>query len=109
MQCKTLIQDAPNEILTKVDDCVLKLALAAWSVANAASLMLFGLLGSANLVVAHVFSPTLDAELEIGVTVEVSQLISMDATLAMETINVLADDSLEDTTILKLYHGHVGS
>ena len=52
-------------------------------------------------------SVTLDAELKVCVPVEFCHDVSVDSTLAVKAINVLADDALEDFAILELNQRHV--
>ena len=108
MEGKALAKDLRHEALSEVDDGVLEFALAARSVANAASPVLLGLLGCADAEVSHVFSSALHAELEVGVSVEVGEDVGVDAALTVEAVDVLTDDALEDASVLELNHGHVG-
>ena len=95
------------KVVAEVDDGVLEFALAAWGVANAACFVLLGFLSAAHAEVSHVLSSALQAKLEVGVSVEVSEDVGVDTTLAVEAVNVLAHEALEDASVLQFNHGHV--
>ena len=107
VESKALVEDFRHEVLAEVDDGVLEFALAAWGVANAACSVLLGLLRAAHAEVSHVLSSALQAKLEIGVSVEVSEDVGVNATLAVEAVDVLAHNALENASVLKFNHGHV--
>ena len=102
MQLKTLFENASDKVLTEVDNSVLQFTAAPWSVTNAAGFVLLSILGAADSVVSHVLSVTLDTEFEVCVPVELSHDLWVDSTLAVETVDVLTDDALEDAAILQL-------
>ena len=105
MQSEAFHQDLSFEVLAKVDNRILKLTAAARGVTNAASQV--SLVANRDLVVAHMLSVTLHAHFKVRVSVELSHHVSVDTTLAVKAIDVLADDTLEDVAILELYQRHV--
>ena len=105
VHCEAFLQNLSLEILTEVDHRILKITTAAWSVTNSASQVSFRF--NIGLVVAHVLSVTLNAEFKVCVPVELCHDISVDSTLTVKAINVLADDALEDVAILELNQRHV--
>ena len=105
MEFPASIENSFFQIFSKVDDRVFELTTAAWGITNAASQVRF--VANRCLVVTHVLSIALYAEFEVSVSMQLSHQVSSDATFAMKTINVLADDTLEDASILKLDKSHV--
>ena len=105
VQSEAFHQDLSFEVLAEVDNRILKLTAAARGVTNAASQV--SLVANRDLVVAHMLSVTLHAHFKVRVSVELSHHVSVDTTLAVKAIDVLADDTLEDVAILELYQRHV--
>lgn len=62
-------EDCIIQLLAKVDDCVLEMAIAAWVLALATRAVLFGLLGIADTMVTHVLAATFFANFEVRITV----------------------------------------
>ena len=104
----TKLKDSRVEVLAEVDDRVLEVTIAAWSLALASSSVLLGLLGVAHTVVAHELATTILAHLEVCVAMKLSNAGCRDAALAMETIDILADDVLEVLLLHELNERHVG-
>ena len=71
--------------------------------------MLLALFLGRTTVVAHVLAITLYTDLKVTIAMEISKLAWMDATLAMETIGVLTNDSLEFASVHQLNESHVSS
>ena len=95
------------QILSKVDNCVLQVAIAALSFTLAACLVLLGLLSSAHFEITREPSTTLHALLKVLVTVDFGYLFRVNTTFEMETVNVLANNTLQDSSVLKFNKGHV--
>ena len=64
-------------------------------------------LSSSDSHVPHVLSPTLFANLKVGVSMKFSQIFGRDATLAMKAINILTHNKFEVILLLQLYHSHM--
>ena len=105
MQSETFVQDLFLEVLPKVNDRVLKLSTTAWSVANATSQMIFS--ASPSSIVSHMLSITLHTHLKIGVAMQLCQMFGFYATLTVQTINILTDNTFENSTVLQLNKRHV--
>lgn len=90
-----LLNDVAIKVLSKVDNRILELSIAAWRIAGAACLVLLSFLSSAHAEVSHVTPTTFHADFEVGVTVQLSHVIRVDAALSVQAIDVLADDELE--------------
>jgi len=56
--------------------------------------MLLALRSRANFVIAHMLSPTLDADFEVGVAMQIRELAWINSALAVETVNILTDATL---------------
>ena len=61
--------------------------------------MLQLLRGSAHPEVAHVLSLALEAYFKIGVAMEVCKFVGVDATLPVESVDVLADNCFQNVSI----------
>jgi len=103
----TKLKDSRVEVLAEVDDRVLEVTIAAWSLALASSSVLLGLLGVAHTVVAHELATTILAHLEVCVAVKLGNAGCRDAALAVEAIDILADDELEVLLLHELNERHV--
>ena len=106
MQSETLVQDLLLKVLAKVNDRVLEFASAARGITDATGQVILST--HAGLVVPHVLSIALYADFQVSVSVEFRKVLRFDATLTMQTINILTDNALENPTILQLYQRHVG-
>ena len=100
-------EDSFVQILAKVDDGVLEMAIASWALALASGAVLFGLLRVADAMVAHVLAATFLADFEVRVAVELRNAGGRNATLAMQTIDVLTSDILQVVPVHQLNQGHV--
>ena len=105
MNCEAFIKNVWLEVLPEVDDSVLELTATAWGIANATCQVV--LCTHSSLVIAHVLSVTLDAKFKVLVAVELRHCEGVNSTLTVKAINVLADDTLENATTLKLNQCHV--
>ena len=95
----TVLKDFTPEVLSKVDDGVSEIAIAARGVALAPSLVILGLLSIAHSEVSHVLAIAIGANLKVSVPVQVSKLVRVDPTLAMKTVDVLRNARLQDASI----------
>lgn len=68
---------------------------AAHTLTHTASPVLFDFISISNAVVTHVLTTTIFANLQIGVAVDLRDTRARDAALAVQAIDVLADDMLE--------------
>ena len=100
-------EDSIIQLLAKVDDCVLEMAIAAWALAHATRAVLFSLLGVAYTMVTHVLAATFLANFEVRVSVQLRNAGGRNATLTMKTIDVLTDDMLEMVLLHQFNHGHM--
>ena len=69
---ESLIQDTGDEGLAKVDDSVLELTIASWSVTRAPSLVIVRLVRRAHAEIAHVLTAALHADFQVCVAVELT-------------------------------------
>ena len=97
------------QVLSKVDDCVLQIAIAALSLTLTACLVLLRPRSSAHFVITREPATALHALLKICVAVDFGYLVRVNTTFEMEAIDVLADNTLQDSSVLKLNKGHVCS
>lgn len=67
--------------------------------------MLVDFLGGPNPVISEVVPSTVLAPFDVGVSVQLRDLVGSDSTFPMESIYVLRHEELEQTS---LKHGHVG-
>ena len=97
------------EILSKVDDCVLQVTIAAYSLALAACLVLLRLLSSAHHEITWEPATAFHAFFKVGIAVDLGYLLRVNTTPEVKAINVLADNTLQESSILKLNESHVCS
>lgn len=109
MDSVALMTNILVQILTKVDNCVLQITIASLGLTFAACLVLLGLRCSANLEVTREPAAALHALLKVCVAVEFGNFVWVNTTFEMEAINVLADNTLQDSSVLKLDESHVCS
>ena len=69
--------------------------------------MIMHLLGCACTIVAHILLGAPTAHFKVCVSVDFGHSIWVDSALAMESVDVLADNSLQDTSIHQLNHSHM--
>lgn len=89
-----LIKNPVLQVLTKVDDGILKVSFASWVVTLSTSLMILDFLGISHSEVSHVVGATLLTYFEICISVYLTNIFSWNSTLSVETINVLGNDML---------------
>lgn len=87
---KAVVEILAVKRFTKVDDRVLELTSATWSVTNAPCLVLFSFGCCSNAEVSHVVSIASHTDLQVRVAMNLSDIFGRDACLAVQTINVLA-------------------
>ena len=104
---KAKLEDLLFEVFTEIDDCIFELTVASWSVTDSASLVVVALLSSSNTVVSHVLTVALHADLQVSISVHISKLGWVDSTLSVEAVDVLADHSLEDSSVHEFNESHV--
>ena len=70
--------------------------------------MLSRLFGCPDTPLAKVLSPTFLAHFDVCVSKQFCQDGWVDATFAVDAVEVETDDVFEESLVLKLHHGHVG-
>ena len=101
------VEDVLSEVLTKVDDRIVKISSAGWIIALSKCLMVIGFLSSCDSEVSHIVLPTLLTNLKVSVSMNLRNVLSWDSTLSVKTVSVLRDDMLEISLVHELKHGHV--
>jgi hypothetical protein len=91
----------------EVDDRIVQLAIAAFVVAKAASVVVMDPLCGAHYKVTHIVLAALAAELELSIAVQLGDLVHWDARLAVQTVNILRNNVLELVAIQELGKSHV--
>ena len=104
---KAKFLDVVIQILSKIDDSVFQCSIAAWRITESASLVVFTSLSIAHSKVSHVLSTTFRTHFEVCVPVKLRHILCWDATLTVETVNVLADYVLEMLLLHQLNEAHV--
>ena len=70
--------------------------------------MLFWLFSGPATPLAQVLPPTLLAHFDVCVSLQFCQDSWVDATFAVDAVEVETDDVFEESLVLKLNHGHMG-
>ena len=109
-RCTVLLAKFKNggvKVFSKVDDSVLKEAIAARRLTFTSRTMLFSLLSVANSSVAHILSATLFTDLEVCIAVEFRQIGCRDAALPVKTIHILTHNKFQVVLLCELDQGHM--
>lgn len=101
------LEDVFSQVLSEVDDGVSKSASTSWSVTDATSLVSVALLSCSHSVVAHVLAIALITDLKVGIAMDVSKLVWVNATFPVKSVDILADDCLKDVSVHKLNESHM--
>ena len=88
------LQSVGAERLAEVDNTVMQIAATPRIIALAARPVLFVVGRSSGPIITHIVLAALLADLEVGVAVHLRDLNLRNARLAMQAIDVLADDVL---------------
>ena len=83
------VKDSRVKILTKVNNTVLEVAVAARVLAHASSAVLFDAPCAPDTMITHILSTTFLAHLQVGIAVEFCKVTGRNATLTMKTIDIL--------------------
>ena len=104
---ETFLEYFFDEILTEIYNRVLEVSTATWCIALASSFVIEAFLSGSHSVVTHVLTGASHADFKVSVAVEVGKLIWVNATFAVEAVNVLTDDAIEYVSVHQLNKGHV--
>jgi len=101
------IKNIRFEVLAEVNYAVLEDPSAGWIIALAAGLVVVYRLSRPCSEVSHVVLAALLADFEVGVAVELTDLVGGDPTLPVKPINILRHNEFEKVLLHQSHHRHV--